>query len=126
VINLLSNSHFEVPMSGRRSHPRFVVVNPWEGAVRVLRAVIVDRTGENELMAVSHAPGIVGEELSLDLLGAGVSLTLKVRVLESCPMIVNGSVRHRIRLAMPSGSADEAMPQSSGAQVAVDTAAEPI
>jgi hypothetical protein len=87
-------------MSGRRSHPRFTVVNPWDGAVRVLRAVVVDRAAENELVAVSHAPGVVGEELSLDLLGAGLELTVKVRVLESCPVILSSAVRHKLRLAL--------------------------
>ena len=87
-------------MSGRRSHPRFAVVNPWEGVMRVLRAVVVDRVGENEVLAVSHAAGVIGEEMSLNLLGAGSNLTFKVRVLESSPVIVSGAVRHRIRLEL--------------------------
>jgi hypothetical protein len=96
-------------MSGRRSHPRFTVATPWDGAMRVLRDVVVDRTDGDELMAVSHAPGIVGEEMTLDLLGAGSMLALRVRVLESRPVIISGSVRHRIRLALtcPIGAAAE-------------------
>jgi hypothetical protein len=85
-------------MSGRRSHSRFVVANPWEGAVRVLRDVVVNRTDRNELLAVSHAPGIVGEGMSLDLMGGGLMMALRVRVIESRPVVVDGAVRHRIRL----------------------------
>jgi hypothetical protein len=92
-------------MSGRRSHPRFAVAEPWEGTMRVLRDVIVDRLGTEELLAVSQAPGIVGEEMSLDLLGAGHSLRLTVQVIESRPLVVDGAVRHRVRLALVNGSA---------------------
>ena len=87
-------------MSGRRSHPRFAVATPWDGAMRVLRDVVVDRVDTHELMAVSHAPAIIGEEMSLDLVGAGTSMELRVRVVESRPVIVDGSVRHRIRLSV--------------------------
>jgi hypothetical protein len=113
-------------MSGRRSHPRFTVVSPWDGAVRVLRAVVVDRTGENELIAVSHAPGVVGEEMSLDLLGAGSNLTFKVRVLESCPVILSGSVRHKLRLALIDAPDRVSLPSTSGIDAAVEDAAETI
>ena len=111
-------------MSGRRSHPRFTVVKPWDGAVRVLRAVVVDRTAEHELLAVSHAPGVVGEEMSLDLLGAGSNLTFKVRVLDSCPVILSGSVRHTLRLARI--EAASALARTGGMSAAVEYAAEAI
>jgi hypothetical protein len=76
--------------------------------MRVLRDVAVDRTQRDELLAVSHIPGIVGEVMSLDLLGGGTSLELKVKVLESRPVIVDGSVRHRLRLAMLAAIAEAA------------------
>lgn len=87
-------------MSGRRSHPRFAVAIPWNGAMRVLRDVVIDRTGRDELLAVSHVPAITGEDMSLDLISAGRNLALKVKVLESRPVMVEGAVRHRIRLAV--------------------------
>jgi hypothetical protein len=90
-------------MSGRRSHPRFSVSDPWVGTMRVLRDVIVDRSDTEELLAVSHVPCIVGEKMSLDLLGAGESLRLTVQVLESRPLVVDGAVRHRIRLGLVNG-----------------------
>jgi len=89
-------------MSGRRSHPRFAVATPWDGAMRVLRDVVILRSESDELHAVSHVPGISGEEMTLDLMGAGSTLGLKVRVIDSRPMMVEGAVRHRIRLEVKS------------------------
>lgn len=87
-------------MSGRRSHPRFAVAVPWSGSIRILRDVVLQRTHAGELFAVSHAPAIVGEEMSLDVMGGGHSLELRVRVVESRPVIVDGAVRHRIQLSL--------------------------
>lgn len=68
--------------------------------MRVLRDVVVERTPEGDLLAVCHTPGLDGEEMTLDLLGGGVSAQLRVRVLESRPVIVAGTVRYRLRLRM--------------------------
>jgi hypothetical protein len=68
--------------------------------MRVLRDVVVDRTSREEMMAVSHAPGVLDETMTLDLIGGGVSLGLQVKVLESRPVIVDGAVRHRLRLGL--------------------------
>ena len=40
----------------------------------------------------------IGEELTLDLAGAGHLVTCRVRVRESRPVILEGRVRHRMRL----------------------------
>ena len=87
-------------MSGRRSHPRYVVATPWDGAMRVLRDVVIHRTEGNELQAFSHVPAVADEEMTLDLMGAGATLGLKVKVVDSRPVMIEGSVRHRIRLAI--------------------------
>jgi hypothetical protein len=87
-------------MSGRRSHPRYFLAAPWEGTVRVLRAIVIDRAGLNEFVAVSHVAGIVGEEMSLDLIAAGERHELRVRVLSSHPVVIENTLRHRIRLAL--------------------------
>jgi len=94
-------------MSDRRSHPRFVVANPWEAVVRVLRDVVVARR-DDELLALSEAPAMVGEDMSVELIGGGSDLRLKVRVLDSRPVIVDGGVRHRIRLALPADASADA------------------
>lgn len=88
---------------GRRSQPRFTVVNPWEGTMRVLRDVVVDRNGESELFALSAAPGVVGEEMSLELITGANRRSLRVRVVESRPVIVAGGVQHRLQLEMIGG-----------------------
>jgi hypothetical protein len=87
-------------MAGRRSHPRFAVSTPWDGSMRVLKDVVIHRTDTDELLAVSRTAGITGEEMTLDVMGAGASLGLRVRVLESRPVIVDGAVCHRVRLAL--------------------------
>ena len=68
--------------------------------MRVVRDVVVNRTATQELTAVSNISGVVGEEMSLALLGAGADLGLRVKVLESRPLIVDGSLRHRLTLAL--------------------------
>jgi hypothetical protein len=68
--------------------------------MRVLREVVVTRVNDYELLAISHVAAIAGEEMSLGLVGAGGSLDLRVRVLESRPVIIDGNVRHRVRLAV--------------------------
>ena len=94
----------EVPMAGRRSHPRFAVATPWDGAMRVLRDVILHRSGPEELLAVSQTPGLIGEEMTLDVIGGGLSIGLRVKVVDSRPLMVDGAVRHRIRLELLNGS----------------------
>ena len=106
-------------MSGRRSHPRFAVATPWDGAMRVLRDVVILGADANELHAVSHVPGMVGEEMTLDVMGAGTTLGLKVKVIDSRPMMVEGAVRHRIRLAVKSTEAETPVMSKRSETVAV-------
>ena len=116
-------------MSGRRSHPRYVVATPWDGAMRVLRDVVIHRTEGNELQAFSHVPAVADEEMTLDLMGAGATLGLKVKVVDSRPVMIEGSVRHRIRLAIlkvqeyaTSGAQDGSAANEAGLTVNAATA----
>lgn len=68
--------------------------------MRVLRDVVISRTDGTDVHAVSQIPAVVGEEMTLDVMGAGAALALRVRVLESRPLMVQGVVRHEVRLAM--------------------------
>jgi hypothetical protein len=77
--------------------------------MRVLKDVVVQRTEQEELLAISHAAGVVGEEMTLDLMGSGTTLALRVNVVESRPVIIDGAVRHRIRLRMVSATAEEVL-----------------
>jgi hypothetical protein len=67
--------------------------------MRIWRDVSVDLDPNGrELTVVSDAPAVVDEELMLGLLGPEGQMDLRVRVLESNPHIVDGVVRHRLKL----------------------------
>src|SRR5262245_34481193 len=87
-------------MTGRRYDKRFRLTEPADGVVLVFRDVIVERHGD-EWIASSREPAVTGETLVLDVLdmdeGAPKGRFL-VCVIESRPVMVDGDVRHRIRL----------------------------
>jgi hypothetical protein len=89
-------------MPVRRSHPRFLVDSPWDGAIQVLRDVAIHRVHPGEFVTVSAAAAAVGEVMSLDLMAEGNNVSLRVRVLECRPVVVNEGVRHEIRLGVES------------------------
>jgi hypothetical protein len=66
--------------------------------MKVLRDVIVQEEPDGGLVVFGQAPGVVGELLTLDMAGGGHVVTLAVQVRESCPVILEGRVRHRVRL----------------------------
>lgn len=66
-------------------------------------ALDADATG-SEVTVVSDVPGVVDEELTLGLLGPEGQLDLRVRVLDSNPHIVEGIVRHRVKLLLIDGA----------------------
>lgn len=85
-------------MSGRRSHLRFEVVQSPEGVLRVMRDVLVQSVGRDEVVAISREPGILGEAVTLDVSAEQPGSGVQARVVESQPIVVNGTVRHRLRL----------------------------
>jgi hypothetical protein len=60
--------------------------------------VIVERYSGDEIWVVSTSPARVDEVMTLDLAGCGPAVTVDVRVVESTPVLVDGSVRHGLRL----------------------------
>lgn len=84
--------------SGRRRHERFAPAHPWDGSFSLLRDVVVHRDPEGALVAFGGAPGIVGEELTLNVSGGGQEAVMRVRVGESRPVMLEGSVWYRLRL----------------------------
>ena len=84
--------------SGRRKHDRLTPALPWSGRISVLRDVVVQLQDDGRLVAFGTAAGVVGEVMRLDLSGGGDSVALDVEVLESRPVLLGGSVRHRVQL----------------------------
>ena len=66
--------------------------------LRVLRDVIVHRESDHEWIAIGREPAVVGEMLMLDVEDGDVPPQLTMCVIESRPVIVDGDMRHRIRL----------------------------
>ena len=85
-------------MSGRRSHPRVVVIPAAEGRVRLLRDVVVQQIESTGVVAISREPGTIGEMLVLELPSGHTVERHYVRVVESRPLVVDGTVRHRLQL----------------------------
>jgi hypothetical protein len=84
-------------MSARRRDSRLEVVNA-EGVLRVWRDVVGYRTDAGEYLVISSEAQIRGEQLSI-YLASGGNEPIRVRVLDSQPTILDGSVRHQLRLA---------------------------
>ena len=88
-------------MSSRRRHTRFALTSPWQGTLRTLRGVMVQPGDlEDELVVISEKPGLANETLTLDVLRNGDALGLTVRTVESHPVVHEGAVRHRLRMAV--------------------------
>jgi len=87
-------------MSGRRGHQRLTISGSTSGAVRVLRDVVIERMQRQELVTISQTPAAIGEEMFLELFSGNGSVALKVTVLDSRPVVITGSIRHRLRLLM--------------------------
>ena len=94
------------PMRRSRRDTRYLLSRPWDSTLRVPGDVIVERRDDthNELWVLSAAPAHREERLRLDLPGmADTSASLSVRVVESRPVMADGVVRHRLRLAVLDG-----------------------
>jgi hypothetical protein len=87
-------------MPGRRRDQRFTLSVPWEGALRVPADVVIERHSDTEMSVVSTAPAHRDELLTLDASGSEPPVTMNVRVTESVPVLIDGVVRHRLRLAI--------------------------
>ncbi len=87
-------------MPGRRRDQRFTLSVPWEGALRVLNDVVIERYDDKEMWIVSSAPAHRDEVLMLDATGLEPAVVMAVRVTNSVPVLIDGVVRHRLRLAI--------------------------
>src|SRR5512134_1245748 len=84
-------------MSGRRRHKRVAFENS-QGVLHISHDIVVKKSQDNEFLAVSSHPGVRGDVLKI-VLGAGHSpATETVRVRGSRPVLVDGAVKHELRL----------------------------
>jgi hypothetical protein len=88
-------------VSGRRIYSRYQRATPWAGQMRISRDVSVQVGGaSNEIAVLSDVPGVVDEELTLALASNAGIMDLRVKVVDSRPQIVEGVLRHRVRLQL--------------------------
>jgi hypothetical protein len=85
-------------MTAWRRHARFEFANT-EGVIRVLRDVIVRRLKNGDIVATGTEPGWVGDEVTVHLIGREGG-DARARIVECRPVVVDGFVRHRMRLAL--------------------------
>jgi len=88
----------EVHVSGRRNYARFSFEPAGAAVLRVLRDVVVQEVNGDELTVLDREPATVGDALTLELAELIESPCLSVRVIESRPVVVDGVVRHCLRL----------------------------
>jgi hypothetical protein len=79
---------------------RLRVEYPWVGTMRVSRHVSIHHTAGQDFVVTSATPGVVDEELTLEMVSGERVARLRAKVLESRPVVVDGSVRHRVRLVV--------------------------
>jgi hypothetical protein len=84
-------------MSGRRLHPRYVIVN-CAGTLRVISEITVQQQGESTIVALCDEPLVTGDVVEIERMH-GAAATLLVRVVETRPVVHDGSVRYSLRLA---------------------------
>ena len=87
----------------RRRDKRFKFTEPAAGALRLFPDVLVQQDGPDEWTGISRQPATAGETLVLDVVQfdaveGEIYRRLPVCVVESRPVIVDGDMRHRIRL----------------------------
>jgi hypothetical protein len=83
-------------MSGRRSHVRFAVLQSPQGMLRVLQDVVIQNTRPDHTIALSREPGVVGELVSVQF--PQDNSDIRAKVLDSQPVVIDGTVRHQLRL----------------------------
>jgi hypothetical protein len=96
-------------MSGRRSHQRFEVSPSSHGTLRVNRDIVVKQVERGELHVISREPGVRDERMLVQFPDEDPDAAVRVRVLDSKPIVVQGAVRHLLRLHVigASGRADD-------------------
>jgi len=90
-------------VSHRRSYKRFKLTEATDAVVRLFPDTIVEPNGDDDWIAMGREAAVAGETLILDIVqrdadSGEMRYRLPVRVIDSRPIILDGSLRHRIRL----------------------------
>ncbi len=85
-------------MQDRRRSARFSLSYPLEGTLKLLEEVLVEQYVENEMAVLASMPAKPGELMVIDRVIASNGSLLDVRVTESRPAIVEGTLKHRLTL----------------------------
>jgi len=64
----------------------------------VLRDVVVQRIESSEIIAISGEAAVIGESMVIDIPENEATHAVSVQVVESRPIVVDGAIRHRLRL----------------------------
>ena len=94
-------------MSGRRSHQRFEISPSSSGTLRVNRDIVVQRAANGELQVLSREPGVRDERMFVQFPDDDPDAAVRVRVIDSKPVVVQGAVRHLLRLHVIGGVDDD-------------------
>ena len=91
------------PVPDRRRDKRFRFSEALGAALRVFPDIVVQQHGADEWVGISRQPAETGETLVLDVMQfdaveGEIHRRIPVCVIESRPVIVDGDMRHRIRL----------------------------
>ncbi len=85
-------------MLNRRKNPRALLPEALEGTLRLMEDVIVESYASSEITVVSGVPARSDQSLAITSVGVAPPAPLEVRVTESTPAIVDGVLKHRLRL----------------------------
>jgi len=103
-------------MSGRRSHQRFEVSPSSTATLRVNRDVVLQRADDGELQVLSREPGVRNERMFVQFPDENPDAAMHVRVVDSRPVVVQGSVRHLLRLHVIGAGSDAGVPRIGSSQ----------
>jgi hypothetical protein len=93
----------------RRRSQRLTLHRPVAGEISVMQDVVVEQLNATEVTVITTIPIARGEQMLLHVEdGQGTGLTLVVRGLERRPVVMDGHMRHRVRLRIVRTEVDEA------------------
>jgi hypothetical protein len=109
LLDLWHRARVTHTMTGRRRHARYLLAEPIDGRLRVREEVAIERWDARELVVLSSTPSHQDDVLTFELPGVAPRHVL-VKVISSKPIVAaDGSLRHRVRLALENGNGGHAL-----------------